>query len=278
MKGIYKIKDLVHALDRDKTTILRWEKQGLIPQAKRDSRGWRYYTEDDYHTIVRKVKSSHYFNPRLAAMLMVFVLAINVLAFFALSKYAFSNANLNANMNIGAGTLSVTASSTLTEFSSITYNYTAQTSTASNVASVGVSDARGGAGSWTLNVSCMDSAFDCMWKGGTEMDRFSLHKGATAGSNPSTSGIMCLDLSQNRCVSTGGQPCTSVTTQTSYDCFPSAKTDITFASGSGANGTYWFAETDWAQAAPGLTTASLYTTTLIWDLSRAPEGLMARFR
>src|SRR3989338_6187474 len=137
-KNVYKIKDLVHALDRDKTTILRWEKQGLIPQAKRDSRGWRYYTEDDYHTIVRKVKSSHYFNPRLAAMLITVILAINVIAYFTVSNYALGNANLNANLNVAAGTLSVTASSTVTSFSSVNYAFSAQTSTASNVASVGV--------------------------------------------------------------------------------------------------------------------------------------------
>lgn len=274
-QNTYKIKDLINALDRDKTTILRWEKQGFIPPAKRDSRGWRYYTDDDFQGIVKKVKESHYFNRRLATMIIVFILFINAIAFFTISKFAFGNANLNANLNVAAGALSVTASSTVTAFSSITYSFFAQSSTAANVGSVGVKDLRGGTGVWTLNVSCADSAFDCMWKGASEKDRFATFKGASVGGTASTSGLMCLDLSQNRCVpttTTGTQPCSTVTTQTAFSCFDSVKTDISFASGSGSNGEYWFAETDWAQAVPGFTTASVYTTTLIWDLSRTDDS------
>ena len=53
--NMHKIKDLVKALDRDKTTILRWEKQGFIPVAKRDSRGWRYYTDEEYYEIIKEL-------------------------------------------------------------------------------------------------------------------------------------------------------------------------------------------------------------------------------
>ena len=38
---LYKIKDLALRLDRSILTIKRWEKQGLIPKARKDSRGWR---------------------------------------------------------------------------------------------------------------------------------------------------------------------------------------------------------------------------------------------
>lgn len=266
-KNTYKIQDLVRALDRDKTTILRWEKQGYIPPAKRDSRGWRYYTDDDFRGIVKKVKEAHYFNRRLAALIVVFILVINVVAFFSLSKFALGNANMNANLNVVAGSLSVAASTTVTAFTDVTYALWSQTTTASNVGATGVSDLRGGAGTWTFNISCADSANDCMWKGSTRMNRFAMFQSST-GTFPSTSGVLCVDLSQNRCVAKFGDPCTNVSTQTAVKCFSSAKTDLSYATGADANGEYWFAETDWSQSVPGLATASLYTTTLIWDLTR----------
>jgi len=48
---IYRLADLAVKLDRDKTTLIRWEAEGKIPLARRDSRGWRYYTEGDFNTI-----------------------------------------------------------------------------------------------------------------------------------------------------------------------------------------------------------------------------------
>lgn len=57
----YRLKDIVEKIDRDKTTVIRWEKEGLIPQAKRDSRGWRYYDKEEIAKIVNKVLSTNYF-------------------------------------------------------------------------------------------------------------------------------------------------------------------------------------------------------------------------
>lgn len=57
----YRISDIQEKVDRDKTTLIRWEKDGLIPRAKRDSRGWRYYSKDEVHNIVNMVLSSDYF-------------------------------------------------------------------------------------------------------------------------------------------------------------------------------------------------------------------------
>ena len=57
----YRIKDIEEKIDRDKTTLIRWEKEGLIPKAKRDSRGWRYYSNEQVKDIVNKVLSSDYF-------------------------------------------------------------------------------------------------------------------------------------------------------------------------------------------------------------------------
>lgn len=60
-KKTYRLKDIEEKIDRDKTTLIRWEKQGLIPAAKRDSRGWRYYSQDQVSEIVRKILTTDYF-------------------------------------------------------------------------------------------------------------------------------------------------------------------------------------------------------------------------
>jgi DNA-binding transcriptional MerR regulator len=58
---VYKIKDLALRLDRSILTIKRWEKQGLIPKARKDSRGWRVYTEAEVQAILQKVRETNYF-------------------------------------------------------------------------------------------------------------------------------------------------------------------------------------------------------------------------
>lgn len=60
-KKIYRLVDLARRLDRDKTTLLRWEAEGKIPKARRDTRGWRYYTPEDFTLIVRLVEEQFYF-------------------------------------------------------------------------------------------------------------------------------------------------------------------------------------------------------------------------
>ena len=57
----YRLKDIQEKIDRDKTTLIRWESQGKIPEAKRDSRGWRYYTKKEVLDIVSLVLSTDYF-------------------------------------------------------------------------------------------------------------------------------------------------------------------------------------------------------------------------
>ena len=59
--GHYRVSDIAKRTDRTPTTILRWEKTGLIPRAKRDSRGWRMYTKDDVESIVELIQRTHYF-------------------------------------------------------------------------------------------------------------------------------------------------------------------------------------------------------------------------
>jgi len=59
--GYYRVSDIAKRTDRTPTTILRWEKTGLIPRAKRDSRGWRMYSKDEVESIVGLIQHTHYF-------------------------------------------------------------------------------------------------------------------------------------------------------------------------------------------------------------------------
>src|SRR3989338_5781219 len=177
-RDVYKINDLVKALDRDKTTILRWEKQGLIPKAKRDSRGWRYYTKSDYDEIIKKIHETSYFRNKILPVAIIISLAILSVSIISVTNYVYGvNGNQNANLNVTAGALTAYASSTVQTFSDVAYSFNPATSTATVGAetkflSVGVEDARGGAGSWTLGLSCLDNTKLCNWTGATEEDRF----------------------------------------------------------------------------------------------------------
>jgi len=65
---VYKIKDLALRLDRSILTIKRWERQGLIPKARKDSRGWRIYTEAEVRDILRLVQVTNYFRNGTAVL------------------------------------------------------------------------------------------------------------------------------------------------------------------------------------------------------------------
>lgn len=60
----FRINDILQRIDRNKTTLLRWEAIGLIPKARRDSRGWRYYSQKQIEEIVKLVKETDYFKNR----------------------------------------------------------------------------------------------------------------------------------------------------------------------------------------------------------------------
>ena len=64
---LYKIKDVALRIDRSILTLKRWEKQGLIPEARKDSRGWRIYTEEEVQEILQRVKETNYFRNTEAA-------------------------------------------------------------------------------------------------------------------------------------------------------------------------------------------------------------------
>ena len=54
--GHYRISDIATQVDRSITALCRWEKEGVIPKAKRDSRGWRVYTENQVEEIIQLIK------------------------------------------------------------------------------------------------------------------------------------------------------------------------------------------------------------------------------
>lgn len=51
----YYIKEVAKIIDRDKSTIFRWEKEGKISSPQRDSRGWRVYNRYDVEKMKRLV-------------------------------------------------------------------------------------------------------------------------------------------------------------------------------------------------------------------------------
>ncbi|KKU16005.1 MAG: Outer membrane autotransporter [Candidatus Giovannonibacteria bacterium GW2011_GWB1_45_9b] len=48
----YNVADILKKLGVGKTTVLRWEKEGKIPLAKRDHMGWRYWDEKEFYEIL----------------------------------------------------------------------------------------------------------------------------------------------------------------------------------------------------------------------------------
>jgi predicted site-specific integrase-resolvase len=55
----YRIKDIEKILDRDRNTILRWEREGKILPARKDSRGWRIYTDEDIQKIINYISNAN---------------------------------------------------------------------------------------------------------------------------------------------------------------------------------------------------------------------------
>lgn len=57
--GFYRISEILKRIDRSKTTLLRMEKEGKIPKARKDSRGWRYYSMKDVEKNIDVIKSMY---------------------------------------------------------------------------------------------------------------------------------------------------------------------------------------------------------------------------
>lgn len=57
-----RVKDVEKIIDRDRNTILRWEREGRVPHPQKDSRGWRFYMPEDIEKLKNYVKdSNHYY-------------------------------------------------------------------------------------------------------------------------------------------------------------------------------------------------------------------------
>ena len=46
-KKVYKINEVAKELNVSIQTIKNYERWGILPKAKRDRKGWRYYTQED---------------------------------------------------------------------------------------------------------------------------------------------------------------------------------------------------------------------------------------
>jgi hypothetical protein len=51
----YSLNHILKQIDRNKTTLIRWEEMGLIPKARKDGRGWRYYSKEEVDGIVNLI-------------------------------------------------------------------------------------------------------------------------------------------------------------------------------------------------------------------------------
>jgi len=60
--GHYRISDIAKQVDRSTVAVMRWEKDKLISEAKRDSRGWRIYSKEEVERIVELVRKTKYFS------------------------------------------------------------------------------------------------------------------------------------------------------------------------------------------------------------------------
>ncbi len=58
----YRVSDIANQVDRSTMTVIRWEKDRLIPKAERDSRGWRMYSKRQVDDIVNLIRKTHYFS------------------------------------------------------------------------------------------------------------------------------------------------------------------------------------------------------------------------
>ena len=177
----YRLHDITNRIDRDKSTIIRWEQEGLIPKARRDSRGWRYYTAEEAKKIISLVKETNYFQQSRAAKVdvtgqslgkisysLVFAGAIFIIySLFSLGLgnggkvLAFTNQTSTMYTTVSAGILDIVESSSSNSFSGVTVLFTAQTSTASDMGAFRVSDSRGSGAGWVVNLAGND------WKADT---------------------------------------------------------------------------------------------------------------
>ena len=268
----YQVNDIASIVDRDKTTIIRWEKEGLLPKAQRDSRGWRVYSGREFRKIVALIQKTDYFqNPQAldksqrlrvgslsAVACVALLMVVNLFGLGFQNVKAFTNQTTTMFTTVNAGILDVVSASSSNSFSAVSVSFTAQTSTASRMGAFRISDARGSGAGWTVNLAAND------WKSGEDVMQLDYNSTGSDGNL----GKMCLIVSSGAIASVAGQS-TSNITKGSLDCFSASvsQIDIYTAASSFGKGDYWITDFALEQFIPSNPTAQSYTTTIVLTVS-----------
>lgn len=272
LNGKYRIHDITQKIDRDKSTIIRWENQSLIPKAKRDSRGWRYYSKQEVEEIIRLVKETDYFqereviSPTSKAKKISYSIVAGIVIFMALSLFNLNIFHVLADetqtttiyTTVSGGILDVLSASSSASFdSAINFAFTAQTSTLTSLGAIQIQDARGTGAGWGLDFSSFD------WKSGEDVMQLDIDGDGT-GSNL---GQMCLITDNGAISSAAGQDTTSVS-KGSTACFTAVVTSIDMydAASTFGKGQYWITDFSLGQYIPSNPTAQEYTTTIVFTI------------
>ncbi len=271
--------DIAREIERDKSTIIRWEEMGLIPAATRDSRGWRYYSEEQAREIINRVRATHYFKDmpdnnthsvKVRPQKMVYIGVLLAVAFmtaqlFTLGYRAFAaTSNSNWFTTVTAGTLSIISASSSNSFTGVAVSFSSQTATAPDLGAVRVSDARGSGAGWSLALSGVDwNELNNNAPGGhiAQLD----YDGTGSDGNL---GKMCLIVSSGQIRSQAGQNTTGIT-KGSLACFSGGVSSLSIYTASSTNGKgdYWITDFSLQQFIPSNPTAQNLTTTLTLTLS-----------
>ena len=55
-RNYFTLQDVIKSSGVPKTTFLRWEKEGKLPEGSKDARGWRFYTGEQYKSVLAAIK------------------------------------------------------------------------------------------------------------------------------------------------------------------------------------------------------------------------------
>ncbi|OGY44853.1 MAG: hypothetical protein A2729_05525 [Candidatus Buchananbacteria bacterium RIFCSPHIGHO2_01_FULL_39_14] len=277
----FRLHDITRKIDRDKSTVIRWEQQGLIPKASRDSRGWRYYTAAEVEKIVSLVKKTNYFQlashpgseaptsrslnlGRFSYSVVIGAAILIIYSLFSLglgtnsNVYAVTNSTSTMYTTVSAGILDVISASSSASFSGVNVSFSAQTSSINPFGAFRVEDARGSGAGWVVNLSGND------WKAGEDV--MQLDYNATGADN--NLGKMCLVVDNGSILSNSGQSTASIT-KGGTDCFSAGVTsiDIYTAAATFGKGNYWIKEFKLEQYIPSNPTAQNLTTTVVLTIT-----------
>lgn len=269
----YRIHEIEQRIDRDKSTIIRWENLGLIPKAKRDSRGWRIYSGHEVDAIAQQVHRTNYFREKDVALqpisktkvfsrasiaLVALYMVYNLMNLGFNSVMAFSNQTTTMFTTVSAGILDLPSSSSSDSFSGVNVSFSAQTSTLTKMGAFQVSDARGSGAGWTVNLSAND------WKSGQDVMQLDYNGTGSDGNL----GKMCLIVTSGAIRSSAGQDTTNIS-KGGADCFSAtmSQIDVYTASSSYGKGQYWITDFSLQQYIPSNPTAQSLTTTIVLTIS-----------